>query len=116
MINYYYYYYSPVYLSTYVEDIDMCNWYFGKISKADAETILQECNYNAFLIRKSSKGYCISMIPSNKKTVRHLSIFTSSAGLYVESKESGFYSDIFCLVDSYRDLYGFFPGKILALI
>ncbi len=49
-------------------------WYFPHIDRQEAERILSECNYNAFLIRHSSRHGSYAVSFWNKQTFSHMII------------------------------------------
>jgi hypothetical protein len=53
--------------------MELEKWYLGSIDRAQAENILSQCDYNAFLIRRSSVpgSYAISFWNFQKKSSFH---------------------------------------------
>eukprot|EP01114_Cavostelium_apophysatum_P012981 TRINITY_DN3050_c0_g1_i1.p1 TRINITY_DN3050_c0_g1~~TRINITY_DN3050_c0_g1_i1.p1 ORF type:complete len:1468 (+),score=377.33 TRINITY_DN3050_c0_g1_i1:545-4948(+) len=84
-------------------------WWFDAIDRADAENLLSACNYDAFLVRTSSKNPgCFALSHRNYETrvTLHTLIEARSGGFLLQGSNI-IYPTLYALVEHCPDLYGF---------
>eukprot|EP01114_Cavostelium_apophysatum_P013042 TRINITY_DN3074_c0_g1_i1.p1 TRINITY_DN3074_c0_g1~~TRINITY_DN3074_c0_g1_i1.p1 ORF type:complete len:1759 (-),score=507.44 TRINITY_DN3074_c0_g1_i1:20-5296(-) len=88
------------------EELEYFYWYFGAITRSEAEQILLLCDSDCFLIRKQSDSLIISCKNAGELQVIHKLIDKGNAGYFVQGSSVS-YQTIGELVKNSPELFGY---------
>jgi len=92
------------------EDLEFQRFFFGKVNRGEAESILRGCDYDAFVITKNKFNVLeLSQWNNNKRTITHTLLEAKENGFMLQGSTETF-REIGDFVEFSKELYGHAPA------